>query len=284
MSKIKSYKAKTPKDHIIKIRDLFLSYQKKNSVTFEDFKKTWDENKMTTIYDYRFKGIKEGEYFQLINTIAIGYLETETATEIRIAVIYTLFLFYQTQPYNPKYSIYVSNKFFLLFIELFQQFISEKFLDAFAIFRLLLKQKIISFVGFQRFIDLPSSHLQTEGKMKRNKNPPFELVPQELFKKTNTDKITGIQEIKQISDKYDYKKKNFLDNLAKFPELKQRNPIDSEDLLVIDPYFVRLDLTLPNFPQKIQSIIQEHNLDENEEMNEKLFNSDSSDSSDSSDL
>jgi hypothetical protein len=90
------------------IRDLLLSYLEKESYTFEDFKTVWKEKTFSLIFDAKPDDVDHLIFVQELYSTCLGYLLYQHEQHLKVAIIYILYLLYNTQPYESKIKINVS--------------------------------------------------------------------------------------------------------------------------------------------------------------------------------
>jgi hypothetical protein len=110
------------------IRDLLLSFLEKESYTFEDFKIVWKEKTFSLIFDAKPDDVDPLIFVQELYCTCLGYLLYQQSQHLRVAIIYILYLLYNTQPYESKIKINVSiGKTFSTFkLELYEEIVKTK--------------------------------------------------------------------------------------------------------------------------------------------------------------
>jgi hypothetical protein len=90
------------------IRNLLLDYLLKKSSSFSEFKEVWKKHSFSLIFEGRPDDVDPKLYIQELYNTCLGYLLFNNPNELRIAIVYTLYLLYSTQPQTPKCKINTS--------------------------------------------------------------------------------------------------------------------------------------------------------------------------------
>lgn len=102
------------------IRNLLLQYlevsvflqdihvHQRSTLSFADFKEEWKSQKFSLIHNGKPDDVNGKVFIQELFTTCLGYLLLNNPFNLRVAVLYTLYCLYETQPHKPKVKINVS--------------------------------------------------------------------------------------------------------------------------------------------------------------------------------
>eukprot|EP01080_Neovahlkampfia_damariscottae_P001144 gene1144-10658_t len=157
------------------IRDILLSYEEKDSFTFQDFKSVWKEKTFSLIFEGKPDDVDHSIFVQELYCTCLGYLLYQQSQNLKVSIIYILYLLYNTQPYSPKTKINVS-------IELYEEIVKTKIfahennlLECYYIIQKMNESKSFNFTSFVQTDPLLSS-LQPQNSNSNELNVPSELL------------------------------------------------------------------------------------------------------------
>eukprot|EP01088_Endostelium_zonatum_P001042 TRINITY_DN11310_c0_g1_i1.p1 TRINITY_DN11310_c0_g1~~TRINITY_DN11310_c0_g1_i1.p1 ORF type:complete len:161 (-),score=21.80 TRINITY_DN11310_c0_g1_i1:86-568(-) len=93
--------------------------------TFGDFLETWKKSSFSTIHSVRPKDLDKEEYIDALFQVALTHLQWEQPFFLRLGAFYTIYLLYNTQPFDPKRVVLVTCEQWNVLGEFIHRFVIE---------------------------------------------------------------------------------------------------------------------------------------------------------------
>lgn len=135
----------------------FQAKNKKKSFSFQEFKGVWKTKSFSLIFDGKPEEVDYKLYTQELYTTCLGYLLFNNPNELRVGIVYTLYLLYHSQTSNQKVKINISIELYeeLCKIEVYSR--ENKLGECYQIIQSLKQQKCLNFTASVRIDPLLSS-------------------------------------------------------------------------------------------------------------------------------
>jgi len=97
------FKPQSQSEHWINdIKNLLTQFQQRKEFSFAKFKEVWREMKFTLIHEGQREDQEQKDYMKALYTTTLAYLPAYRSIYIKIGVLYTLYLLYETQRTQVK--------------------------------------------------------------------------------------------------------------------------------------------------------------------------------------
>eukprot|EP01098_Paradermamoeba_levis_P004669 TRINITY_DN1988_c0_g1_i6.p1 TRINITY_DN1988_c0_g1~~TRINITY_DN1988_c0_g1_i6.p1 ORF type:complete len:255 (-),score=74.81 TRINITY_DN1988_c0_g1_i6:425-1123(-) len=189
----------------------------KGSHTFQDFKQLWKQRKFSLIHQAKYPELEEREFVSTLFTSTLSFLTSSHTLQLKLGVMYCLYLLYETQLVEPKVNIKVSMYLWLEFLKLYENIKQNLILDAYQIFRKMKREKFFCFTCFIRLVPQSSpGNLST-----------LEEIKSEMLNREGTllRAVADVDSIETIQILYNVAKSQALgESLTLSQEISNANP------------------------------------------------------------
>jgi len=175
-----------PATYTVDIKNLLGAFQQRNTLSYKVFKNIWKEMNFSLIHQGKREELDAHEFLQTLYVTVLGYFFLNQPLNIRVALLYTLYLLYETQPHTTRVKIAINIPVWQELLKLYEEIKEHKIIPAYQIFRKMKLGNNFSYSAILKHASVPNTI----------KNGPrgYEVSPELL----NADTLTGVVDLDAI--------------------------------------------------------------------------------------